>query len=111
MPSIIASVATSDGNRNRYNSEIGAQYNEDKKRKAQEAILDGTNIYRRHLEAWMKRPQNKGRLPSSVVVFRDGVSEGEYQHVVNYEVDTLKKVCAQVRATKGSDYCGSGHTH
>jgi hypothetical protein len=94
LPSIIASVATTDGKRNRFNSELGTQLNTDSNRKAQEAILDGHAIYNRHLTAWMSK--NSNRLPSSIVVFRDGVSEGEYQHVVNLEVDTLKQVCGKV---------------
>lgn len=94
MPSIIASVATTDGRRNRFNSELGAQYNTDTRRKAQEAILDGAGIYTRHLTAWSS--MNSGRYPPNIVVFRDGVSEGEYQKVVTYEVDTLKKVCTKV---------------
>jgi eukaryotic translation initiation factor 2C len=94
MPSIIASVATTDGNRNQFNSELGAQYNRDVNRKSQEAILDGEAIYTRHLKAWQDR--NSQRLPSSIIVFRDGVSEGEYQHVSNLEVDCLKKVGAKV---------------
>lgn len=99
MPSIIASVATTDGNRNQFNSELGAQYNKDQNRKAQEAILDGGDIYARHLKAWQDR--NSQRLPSSIIVFRDGVSEGEYQHVSNLEVDALKVVAAKVSEGKG----------
>jgi eukaryotic translation initiation factor 2C len=94
MPSIIASVATIDGNRNQFNSELGAQYNQDTSRKSQEAILDGDGIYTSHLKAWQAK--NSSRLPASIVVFRDGVSEGEYQHVVSLEVNSLKRACASV---------------
>lgn len=94
LPSIIASVATVDGKRAHYNSELGAQYNTDTRRKAQEAILDGAGIYTRHLNAWSSA--NSGRLPASIIVFRDGVSEGEYQKVVTFEVDTLKAACSKV---------------
>lgn len=100
FPSIIASVATTDGQRSHFNNELRTQYNTDSTRKAQEAILDGQGIYTGHLNAWMDN--NSGRLPSSVVVFRDGVSEGEYQHVVNLEVDSLKQACSKVSLTRAS---------
>jgi eukaryotic translation initiation factor 2C len=106
MPSIIASVATTDGKRNKYNSELGAQYNQDRNRKSQEAILDGEGIYLSHLRAWQAR--NSQRLPSSVIVFRDGVSEGEYQHVTNLEVDSLKQAANKVSGTDdGEKRCTS----
>jgi eukaryotic translation initiation factor 2C len=87
-----------DGQRNKFNNELRTQYNTDRTRKAQEAILDGEGIYTGHLKAWMQ--VNSSRLPSSVVVFRDGVSEGEYQQVVNLEVDSLKQACSKVSQTK-----------
>ena len=99
MPSIIASVATTDGQRNRYNSELGAQYNEDRRKKSQETIIEAETIFARHFQAWQE--SNKGLLPKSVIVFRDGVSEGEYQHVVTNEFDKLKKAAAKVRESKG----------
>lgn len=39
---------------------------------------------------------NQGRLPEHVLYFRDGVSEGQYQHVLRQEVRDLKRIFENV---------------
>lgn len=37
-----------------------------------------------------------GRLPEHVYYFRDGVSEGQYQNVLNHEVGDIKRIMATI---------------
>ena len=39
---------------------------------------------------------NQGRLPQHVYYFRDGVSEGQYQHVLQQEVRDIKRIFTNV---------------
>lgn len=94
LPSIITSVATVNESYSRHNSELAIQYNEDDRKEAQEVILQSEPISIKHFEAWQKC--NNGLLPSSIILFRDGVSEGEYESVMNREVDHLKSSASKV---------------
>ena len=43
------------------------------------------------LQEWCSNV-NLGRLPEHLLYFRDGVSEGQYQHVLQQEVKDLKRI-------------------
>ncbi|OQE61734.1 hypothetical protein PENNAL_c0278G04240, partial [Penicillium nalgiovense] len=43
---------------------------------------------------WAKR--NKGKFPEHIVVYRDGVSEGQYDMVIEKELPLLKKACQNI---------------
>ncbi|SPO38920.1 related to argonaute protein [Pseudozyma flocculosa] len=79
----------------RYSSEIRAQLNPRSRKggQAQEVLMHAQSMFAGHLQRWKKRAN---RLPASVVVFRDGVSEGQYQSVLDHEVYALKKAVRQV---------------
>lgn len=47
------------------------------------------------LQEWCSNV-NEGRLPEHVLYFRDGVSEGQYQHVLQQEVRDLKRIFEMV---------------
>ncbi|GAB7361269.1 hypothetical protein MBLNU230_g1329t1 [Neophaeotheca triangularis] len=43
------------------------------------------------MKKWMS-DCNQGKVPSRVIYFRDGVSEGQYQHVLEQEVEDMKRL-------------------
>lgn len=51
-------------------------------------------MLRSRLRLWMKR--NKNQLPENVLIYRDGVSEGQYKRVLEEELPPLRKACAEV---------------
>ena len=94
LPSIASSVATVDGERTRYSSEIRAQMHPGRG-KAQEVIVHSKSMMEGHLRKWLKR--NSGRLPDSVIVFRDGVSEGQYQAVLDHELKGIRQAIQSIK--------------
>lgn len=44
--------------------------------------------------------QTNGTAPSSVFYFRDGTSEGEFQHVLEQEIDEVRKVIEKIKGGK-----------
>jgi eukaryotic translation initiation factor 2C len=44
------------------------------------------------VELWMSQPQMKGSMPQRVLYYRDGVSSGQYQHVLEQEVADMRKL-------------------
>ncbi|GAB1315920.1 Putative argonaute like post-transcriptional silencing Qproduct-2 [Madurella fahalii] len=47
--------------------------------------------FKRRLSLW--HAKNQGRLPENIVIFRDGVSEGQYQKVLDEEVPFIRRAC------------------
>ncbi|PIA35484.1 hypothetical protein AQUCO_03500088v1 [Aquilegia coerulea] len=39
-----------------------------------------------------------GRKPSRIIFYRDGVSEGQFQQVLLYEVDAIRQACASIQS-------------
>ncbi|PWN48211.1 Piwi-domain-containing protein [Violaceomyces palustris] len=93
-PSIAATVATMDGKRNRYSAELRAQSNP-RRGQSQEIMLHAKDMIIGHFKRWQSK--NQGRLPSSVVVFRDGVSEGQFQSAVDNELQAIKEAARSIR--------------
>jgi len=52
-------------------------------------ITDVGNLLKSRLTLWQKH--NNRQLPENILVYRDGVSEGEYELVRDLEVPALKK--------------------
>jgi eukaryotic translation initiation factor 2C len=46
-----------------------------------------------HLRLWCKQSANKGQSPENILIFRDGVSEGQYQIVLQKELPQLQAAC------------------
>jgi eukaryotic translation initiation factor 2C len=53
--------------------------------------LDG--LLQSRLRLWAKN--NKGRLPENILIYRDGVSEGQYEIVLDQELPLLRKACKE----------------
>lgn len=51
------------------------------------------------IEHW-KRTVGGGRVPSHVYYFRDGVSAGQYQAVLKFEVEAMKQLFAKLTHEK-----------
>lgn len=85
--SIAASVATLDAKRTKYHSELRAQRNSSGG-KSQEGILHMGDMAFEHLKHW--QAQNQGRLPEAIVMFRDGVSEGQWAMSRQMEAAAIK---------------------
>jgi hypothetical protein len=56
----------------------------------QEKVNDLAELLRSRLLLWRAK---QGRLPDNILVYRDGVSEGQYQMVVQDELPELRKAC------------------
>lgn len=57
------------------------------------------------IEHW-KRTVGGGKLPGHVYYFRDGVSAGQYQAVLNCEVEAMKQLFAKLAREKYQKVCG-----
>jgi eukaryotic translation initiation factor 2C len=90
MPSIAASVATMDGQRFKYSSELRAQRNT--RGGSQEIVIELEQMMLGHLRRWVGVP------PPVLLVFRDGVSQGQYAAAVEKEVHAIRKACQSFRA-------------
>ena len=55
------------------------------------AALD--DMLKTRLKLWVSRNKT---YPENIMVYRDGVSEGQYDHVLDIEVPQLRKACEQV---------------
>jgi len=87
-PSIAGIVASID----KYLSQFPAQLSIQERRK--EMITDVGDLLKSRLSLWRKH--NNQQLPENILVYRDGVSEGEYRLVRDLEVPALKKACSEV---------------
>lgn len=76
-PSIAGIVASVDQNFAQYPASIRTQ------KGRQEMVEELEEMVVERLRLWQKR--NQGRLPSKVIVYRDGVSEGQYRIVLETE--------------------------
>lgn len=59
----------------------------------QEIVADLDVLFKSRLELWRKR---NGKLPENILVYRDGVSEGQYNIVLDDELQALRKACGTV---------------
>ncbi|CAO1623705.1 unnamed protein product [Parajaminaea phylloscopi] len=95
--SIAACIATLDGDRAKYHSEVRAQRHL-KGGQSQEAILHMKDMTLQHLKRWAAK--NGGKLPGSIVMFRDGVSEGQWAMARQLEAASIKEAVQTVQPGK-----------
>ena len=60
----------------------------------QEMVSDLCNMFEARLGVWKKA--NKQALPENVLIYRDGVSEGQYGTVLDLELPEIRKACEKV---------------
>ena len=56
-----------------------------------EQILDMENVFEKLLKRFYN--ENRGRKPERIIFYRDGVSEGQFEMVVNKEITALQRAC------------------
>lgn len=94
-PSVAAMVASLDRVASQYHAVTRVQLSSRGAR--QEFVVDTEVMFLECLTAFQQR---KNILPKEIVIFRDGVSEGQFDAVRMYELGALRRACTKVR----SDY-------
>ncbi|KAK4880334.1 hypothetical protein RN001_008480 [Aquatica leii] len=90
VPSVAAVTASHDPCAFQYNITWRLQPS------TQEIITDLTNIVREHLLFFYKKNRVK---PERIIFFRDGVSEGQFEIVVQSEVQAIRNACMMLETT------------
>ena len=93
IPSIAAVVASMDYHASKYHARVRAQTHRSGGG-AQEIINDLAEIVRELLIEFYKA--NKGRKPSKILFYRDGVSEGQFDQVLVHEVRAVQEACMKL---------------
>ncbi|TBU37767.1 Piwi-domain-containing protein [Dichomitus squalens] len=95
-PSIVAVVASIDDRFAQFPASLALQkpdWNKDSK----EMVESLTQLTIERLQLYKKR--NAGKLPERILVFRDGVSEGQYEQVLRHELPRLQAAFKQISPT------------
>ncbi|KAJ5281121.1 hypothetical protein N7478_006493 [Penicillium angulare] len=88
FPSVAAIVAS-------VNARLGQWPGEARMQDAkQEIIQEVGGMLEWRLKAWHNK--NSGQLPENILIYRDGVSDGQYVDVRNKELDAMKKTCHNI---------------
>ncbi|XP_044716018.1 piwi domain-containing protein [Hirsutella rhossiliensis] len=60
---------------------------------SKQEMLSGqlVDAFKTRLELWQKH--NQGALPDNIVIFRDGVSEGQFSQVLELELPSIRQAC------------------
>ena len=86
-PSVAGIVASIDRNLSQYPAAISVQTGRE------EMVAGLTELVRSRLQLW-KRYNNA--FPENIIVYRDGVSEGQFNIVIDKELPLIKNACAEV---------------
>ena len=92
IPSIAAVVASMDANATKYCARFRAQTHE-KLRGAQEIINDLAAMVKELLVEFYRAT---GHKPRKIIFYRDGVSEGQFNQVLVYEVGAVQEACMKL---------------
>lgn len=95
-PSIAAAVGSLDAHPSRYAVTCRVQKHTDEKKKAIEIIQDLKNMVVELLKAFYKN--TRGRKPEKIIFYRDGVSEGQFAEVRDYEIKAVREACKKLDA-------------
>ena len=60
----------------------------------QEMVADLDSMLKSRLHIWAARNQTK--YPENILIYRDGVSEGQYDLVLSHELSLLRKACKEI---------------
>ncbi|CEL07700.1 hypothetical protein ASPCAL10855 [Aspergillus calidoustus] len=85
-PSVAGIVASVDENLAQWPADLRIQT------ARREMVVDLDTIMKSRLDLWMKR---NGSYPANILVYRDGVSEGQYNLVLENELPALRKACKE----------------
>ncbi|CBF85033.1 hypothetical protein AN1519.2 [Aspergillus nidulans FGSC A4] len=88
-PSVAAMVASVDSSLGQWPAEIRIQ------KEARKEMVDALDsMLKAHLRRWAAN--HKAAYPENIIVYRDGVSEGQYDHVTDEELPLLKNACKNI---------------
>ena len=86
-PSVAGVVASIDQNLGQWPADLQVQT------ARQEMVQDLDGMLKSRLVLWAKK--NQGRYPENILIYRDGVSEGQYNLVLDKELPLLRKACVR----------------
>ncbi|KLU87243.1 hypothetical protein MAPG_06244 [Magnaporthiopsis poae ATCC 64411] len=93
-PTIVAMVASRGAELGQRPGEVAVQ-----SQSRDEMVSEPRGMLTRRLRLW--KDHNGGRLPENIIVYRDGVSEGQYRLVLRHEIPDLDRACADVYGGDG----------
>lgn len=96
-PSIAAMVASINPNLAQWPATSSVQ-----RRRRQEMVDGLKDMLKRHLNLW-KTEGRHSMFPRNILVYRDGVSEGQYQMVKDYEMPLLRQACEEMYDPVGQE--------
>lgn len=96
-PSIAAMVASINSNLAQWPATSSVQ-----RRRRQEMVDSLKDMLKRHLNLW-KTEGRHTMFPRNILVYRDGVSEGQYQMVKDYELPLLRQACQDLYDPVGQE--------
>lgn len=88
-PTVACSIATYNADCDAYSAQIRLQEGRS------EIIVDLSTMVEEHLRIFAKH--NDGEYLERILIFRDGVSEGQYAAALQYEHDAVVKACARIQ--------------
>ncbi|XP_067142812.1 protein argonaute-2-like [Centruroides vittatus] len=95
--SIAAVVGSLDAYPGKFKASIRVQHRRqriDGQRFGQDIVVELKDMMKELLDAFYVYTENK--KPQKIIVFRDGVSEGEFQKVMDYELREIRKACEEM---------------
>jgi len=87
-PSIAAVVGSQDAHPSRYAATVRVQ------QQRQDIIQDLSAMVREHLMMFYK--STGGYKPHRIIMYRDGVSEGQFSHVLQHELTAIREACIKL---------------
>ena len=67
-----------------------------------EEIVDMQDITKQLLVNFFQR--TKGRKPHKIIYYRDGVSEGQFEDILNLEMTAIQRACKELPDESASGY-------
>ncbi|OTB09514.1 hypothetical protein M426DRAFT_50484 [Hypoxylon sp. CI-4A] len=88
LPSLVGMVSSIDTNLAQWPASAWAQTGkvEMLQEQLEEKFAGRLSLWARH---------NRGQFPQNIIIFRDGVSEGQFQQVLTLELPLIRKACAR----------------
>ena len=93
-PSVAGIVASIDPSLGQWPGDIRVQG-------SREEMVSGLDdLVKGRIHTWARN--NRGMFPENIIVYRDGVSEGQYELVIDNELQLMKKACRSIYSATDS---------
>ena len=90
-PSVAAVVASTDDTLSQWPADIRLQ-----RKSRSEMVFEVGDMMKSRLRLWKSQSINRGLYPPNILIYRDGVSEGQEKEVLTYELQRIKAACAEL---------------